>query len=90
MRDYFAELTEETGLIPRGPDFRHIYLDTAGPEPALPARYVAPYPLLTRDERATINQTNTCRAIQGRPDLTNGECANIISRVNQPGYIPIP
>ena len=82
MRDYFAEQTEATGLIRRSKDFEAIYLDTAGPEPALPAQYVSPDAHLTRDERACINATNTARAIQGRPDITGYERHQILVRLS--------
>lgn len=90
MRDYFAEMNADAGLIRRGKDFRHIYLDTAGPEPERPPLYIPPDAHLTRDERATIIQTNTCRAIQGRDDIGQDERLNIIVRVRQPDYIPAP
>jgi len=84
MRDYFAELNADAGLIRRVPDFEAIYLDTAGPEPALPDHYVAPDAHLTRETRTVINRTNMCRAIQERPDLTRLERNKIIVRLSNP------
>ena len=86
--DHFAESAPIE--ISRGPDFQALYADSSGPEPERPPAYVAPYEWLSRDERASLNQTNTARALQGRPDLSPEERRVVIKHVRLSSYIPIP